>query len=280
MAKSFRLRDTFFSSVFWRGLLGILGIVLCAVALMNYVILPLYTRHGSELIVPNVMNQNKDQAIATLEANGFSVHVVDNFHNSAMQPNVVMEQRPTYGMRVKPGRQVILFVNNPKQEFIKIPNLVQLSERQAELKLQEMGLTLGKVKNDTSSTLPKDIIVRQAIAPGTDVKRGTTVDLWVSLGFDEKNAMRTVPDLFGRSVTEITGLLDKLDLKLEIKFGGEGGNPDLQCVIRQSPSPGAAVAKNTKVTVSVGSQCGGFEDVPEEETYEEEVPLEEEPIDG
>jgi eukaryotic-like serine/threonine-protein kinase len=275
---AFSFKDTIGSSVFWRGLMGILGIILVAFALMNFVILPLYTKHGSELTVPNVTKQNKEQAIATLAASGLEVHIVDNFHNAAMAPNVVMEQRPIAGVRVKPGRQVTLFVNNPKQEFVKIPSLVSLSERQAELKLQELGLALGKVKNDTSSSLPKGNIVRQSPAGGNDVKRGTTVDLWVSLGFDEKNAMRTVPDLFGRSVTEITSLLGKLDLQLEIKFGGESGNPDAQCVIRQSPSPGAAVKKNTKITVSVGSECGVYEEP--EESFEEEIPFEEEPIDG
>lgn len=276
---AFHIRETLGSGTFWKGLLGIFGIILVAVAVMNFILLPLYTRHNAESVVPNVMQKNKDDAIQLLESSGFEVHVVDNFHNSTMPPNTVMEQRPTHGIKVKPGRQITIFVNNPKQEFIKIPNLVQLSERQAELKLEELGLTLGKIKKDTSSTLPKDIVVRQAPSGGSDVKRGTPVDVWVSLGFDEKKTMRTIPELYGRSVTEISSLLDKLDLKLEIKFGGEGGNPDLQCVIRQSPSPGAAVSKGTKVTVSVGSECGVYEE-PEADTWQEDVPMEEEPTDG
>ena len=119
-----------------------------------------------------------------------------------------------------------------------VPDLAGLTIREAQIAVDEVGLELGGVSG------AGDLIRGQGPLPGTEVPRGTAVD--VALGAPDPQLV-TVPNLVGIDVDDAPRILDSRGLAL----GQTSGDGD---VIRsQSPPAGARVSRGSAVDVSAGS---------------------------
>ena len=85
------------------------------------------------------------------------------------------------GIRVegKEGRRISVTVSKGKEIAI-IPDVRNLSERQARIELKKHGFTLGKVKKVYSDDKPVDVVVNAFPESGTTISREMEVDLIVS----------------------------------------------------------------------------------------------------
>ena len=122
-------------------IVAILGLVIA------YLSLGLFTKHGRTDQVPRVVNMSYSSAVEKLHSLGFNVEIKDSVYFEDVKPGVVVDQFPSAGAVVKPGRKVYLYINSihPKEVIIdpgdntREPALKGLSLRQAQAQLQELG---------------------------------------------------------------------------------------------------------------------------------------------
>jgi len=119
-----------------------------------------------EVTVPNVVNYPVDEAIKSIKAKGLQCQ-------TSGEGNMVYEQTPKAGARVKSGTTVILELQPATQEEnggqVTVPNLQGLTIKEAGNLLEEIGLRLVPEGSG--------LAVEQSVKPGTRVKAGTAVKI-------------------------------------------------------------------------------------------------------
>ncbi|MDZ7692608.1 MAG: PASTA domain-containing protein [Balneolaceae bacterium] len=172
------------------------GFVLAAsgiLLVLNEIVMPAYTNYYEGVTVPDVREISLEEAGELLSSYGLRYEVTDRRANSAFPEDYVIEQTPTPSQIVKPNRKIYLTVNTESQPTVQVPEVVNLSLRNARIQLQNYGLTIGTISYESSRF--KNSVMRQSIPAGRTVDKGATVDLVVSDGLGEK--MVDMPDIIG-----------------------------------------------------------------------------------
>src|SRR5690242_15689223 len=102
-----------------------------------------YTHHGESITVPDVRGLSEEKLIRFIEDKHLQYKIVDSLFEDGKEPGTVIEQDPKPGSKVKENRTIYLTVNSSKPPKVKMPNLVDVSFRQAEAILQTFGLRVG-----------------------------------------------------------------------------------------------------------------------------------------
>ena len=130
--------------------------------------------------VPPVVDQPRDEAVRKVEEAGFEAKVSER-ESSAENAGVVLEQTPPGGQSADSGSTVRLTVGAGPAP-VEVPNVVGLSEADAQAALEEAGLAVGSRYELPSETAPVGQVVEQAYPAGAAVDPGTPVSLGVSSG--------------------------------------------------------------------------------------------------
>ena len=77
------------------------GIVLLCIVLGVMLFLNKYTRHGVEIVVPEVTGLYLEEAKITLEAEGLHIEVIDSTYSTKVPLGTIVEQTPAAGSKVK-----------------------------------------------------------------------------------------------------------------------------------------------------------------------------------
>jgi beta-lactam-binding protein with PASTA domain len=166
------------------------------------------TEHGKTMSIPSVVGMSYDKAKQLLESKGFDVVIQDSSYYDSIPPLNVLKQFPKAEAVVKRNRSVYLTVNATVAPTIEMPQLVNLTFRNADATLKQYGLKLGDTsyKIDFAKNSVLDQLYKgQSIKPGTKLQMGATIDLVLGTGV---NAMVVqVPDLFGLTYEEAKTLL-------------------------------------------------------------------------
>ena len=179
-----------------------LGILIAVILVFDFILFPLYVS-GSEINVPNVVGMTTEEAFEALEDEDFNPSIADTSFGVSLPPGRVFLQKPESGKLVKEGRTVYLFVSGGEQ-VISVPLLKGKSVRDARLSLERIGLKLGSIE-EVASTHPKDMVFDQQFAEGTNIRKGQSVGISVSIGKGDGEI--EVPDLIGKSLTEASRIL-------------------------------------------------------------------------
>ncbi len=112
------------------------GIVLIALVLLS---LRLYTRHGHNIVVPDLQGLQIEEAKSLLRSKGLKAEIVDSIFKIDAVPGAVLEQIPKASNKVKEGRAIYLTIYSQSPQQIAVPELVDYSERQARALLNSLG---------------------------------------------------------------------------------------------------------------------------------------------
>ena len=105
--------------------------------------LDIYTRHGEEVEVPNIVNMDYDKAMTLLEEYDLKISVSDSGYNKRIPANSILAQMPGATMKVKAGHVIYVTVNSTSSPTVVIPDIIDNSSlREAEAKLAAMGFKL------------------------------------------------------------------------------------------------------------------------------------------
>jgi beta-lactam-binding protein with PASTA domain len=177
--------------------------------------MPVYTNYDEGVTVPDITKQSLSSAQQKLTDYGLRYEVVDRRSHSAYPADYVIDQTPTAMQIVKPNRKIYLTVNTATQPTVIVPEVVNLSLRNAEIQLQNYGLEKGVVSYASSRF--KNTILRQSVKPGKRVPKGTVVDLTVSDGLGVKQV--AIPDIIGLRLPKAQQRLREVGLRTsQVRF--------------------------------------------------------------
>lgn len=203
------------SKILWLSLLGIAVAGALIVALMNFIVMPGYTNYNEGVTVPDVTKISLSEAEELLGSRGLRYEVLDRRANSAYPADYIIDQSPSARVLVKPNRKIYLTVNTAETPMTEVPDVVNMSYRNAEIQLRNHGLTVGTISYESSRF--RNTIMRQSVAAGDTVSRGTVVNLVVSDGLGTR--MVDVPDIVGLSYSEAQRLILSSGLRVgEVRF--------------------------------------------------------------
>lgn len=172
----------------WFHLLFATGITILIVVIF-LISLHFFTRHGQEVEMPNFVGQDSEELIANSLSYDFIFVVSDYIYDKNSKPGLVLKQNPEANGKtmVKKGRKVYLTVASPIPPKVKMPELKDVSLRQAEIMLKAIGLQLGDVIYKPSpfeNAVFEQLYKGRAIAPGTEISVGETIALVVGRNVD------------------------------------------------------------------------------------------------
>ena len=168
----------------------IYNLILILLALMaliyaTLIFLDFFTEHGKFKIVPNIKQMPLNEAIQVIKSEGFKYEITDSIYNDTFKPGTVVEQSPKEGARVKSNRTIYIGINAISPLLITLPSLKDLSERQAQAKLVELGAR--SIKIETVSSPFKGLVIDVKVnganaAPGTKFPSSSSITLIVGDG--------------------------------------------------------------------------------------------------
>lgn len=182
---------------------------------LDKLVMPVYTKYNEGVTVPDVSRKSLEEAEELLTSIGLRYQVADRRSNSAFPANYVIDQAPPANIIVKPNRKIYLTVNAEVRPQVVVPNVTNLSLRNAQIQLQNYGLEVGSISYESSRF--KNAVLRQSIDEGVSVDKGTTIDLVVSDGLGDK--IVDVPEIVGLRLPDAQFKLREAGLRVgEIRF--------------------------------------------------------------
>jgi len=169
-----------------------------------------FTLHGKTIAVPNLVGQNYQHIDSLLTENGFSVHVNDSIYLRGKEYGEILEQDPIENTTVKQGRKIYISISAKEPAKIIVPNLVDMSLRQAISLLEIYGLEIGELisKPDLCKNciLEMQIDGKELIAE-SKIDRGSTIDLVIGQGLsNELTAVPYIKSLTAKEAEEVLKL--------------------------------------------------------------------------
>ena len=224
---------------------------------------------GGEVEVPDVVGLSEDRATQELEDAGLEVTSKDR-SNADVDEGDVFRQTPEAGATAEEGDTVTIFVSSGPGE-VSVPNLLTLTEDQAEDALEEVGLELGKVRNRSSDS-PEGTIIQQNPESGELLNEGEPVNIVVSTGV----AIVAVPDVVGLPEGEAVSAIEGEGLTANV-VREPSDEVEEGVVIAQEPGAGTELEEGDTVQIVV-SEGPEFElpDVRGDDADEAEAFLEDE----
>lgn len=160
-------------------------------------IMPWYV-DSKEIVVPNIVGKSKTEVESILKDNSLNPVFSEPRFSNDQPVDYVIYQKPKAGSIVKENRRVYAVISggNP---LTKMPNLINKTLRDAKVTIERLGLILGNVK-EVKSEEKANTVVDQYPEEGTNIEKGTKIDLKISYG--PNIGMVRVPDLVGMSYSE------------------------------------------------------------------------------
>lgn len=186
-------------------------IILTVVAIFTAVsyVLRSATRHGDALTVPDVTGVPIENAIQLLNERKLRFLIIDSLYFDDKPKLSVLDQNPAPESKVKEGRIIYLVINADKAPLVSMPNLIDVSLRQAEAMLKSSGLKAGQLiyKPD----LAQNVVLEQqingiSIPPGYKLAKGSAVDLVLGDGMVDAVDV-PIPNLIDLTYEEARNLL-------------------------------------------------------------------------
>lgn len=147
--------------------------------------LDVYTRHGDVFVVPDFYGKTVEQLTENHFDEFFELVVIDSVFDNTHDKGVILMQNPSVGSKVKQGRKVYLTVVAQMPEKTIMPNLKNLSLRQAMVTLEMNKLKVERleyVDHFARNAVIDQLIDDETIEAGTEINTGTSIVLQVGKG--------------------------------------------------------------------------------------------------
>lgn len=233
-----------------------------------------YTRHGEEVEVPAVTGMYLEMATPILEAEQLHPVVIDSTYSNKVPMGTIVEQNPPAGAHAKQDRPIYLVVNARARREVALPDLIDMSYRQAITKLQQMQLPVSDTLFEPSEF--RDIVLDiryngESLEPGSRLREGTPLTLVV--GYGKGTEMVAVPNLAGLSLQGARSLLLQEALTLgSVEYDVEPTEEtrDAYHVVSQTPDADQYLLQGSHVDVRLSTdieKAAKSDGVSEEEFF-------------
>jgi len=212
----------------WLVALIALVVVLFAASLFFFTLGP-----GGKTAVPKVVGSTSAVARQALARSHLSSVVVRSF-DETVKAGLVLAGDPPAGREIRRGSTVTLTVSKGRERY-DVPELVGRSQAEAEQRVTDARLTVGKVSKAFSETVPQGQVISTSPAAKTSVKRATPVALVISRGRQPIQ----LADWTGRPADQAVAAITAAKLKADATNQAFSDTVPKGSVISQSPATGS-----------------------------------------
>ena len=215
------------------------GVAVLIVILLSWAILAslkMYTHHGESVDVPNYMGLTMNEINRLDPGQDLEIIVVDSVYDVTKPRGSVISQDPLPKSHVKANRKIYLTLIATMPEQISMPDLVDLSLRQATAILQTYGLRLGsisQVPDIANNAVLRQLYHGRSIEKGKMILKGATIDLVVGAGFGGDKVQ--VPFLIGKTRADALMEIRRFSLNKGTETFEKGADSTNARVYQQNP---------------------------------------------
>ena len=144
-----------------------------------------YTRHGEQKLVPNVIGMTEENAATLILGRELNYEVVDSVFRTGALPGAVVDQDPKADAFVKKERKIYLIVNAKSAQMTALPEVIDLSLRQAQALLMGADFKIKEVVYKPSDY--RDLVLEvqyngKKVEAGEDIPTFSELVLYVGDG--------------------------------------------------------------------------------------------------
>ncbi len=199
--------------------------------------LDVFTRHGEVYLVPDFSGKT----VPELDQKGFNQYfdllVIDSIYDARRMPGSIVMQNPLPGSKVKKGRHVYLTIVAKTPEMVQMPDLRNLSLRQALVLLEGKGLgvkNLQYVDYFAKNAVIDQLLNDEPVEPGTKIPKGTPIGLVVGRGNNPVPV--PVPFLIGKKIAGAHAALHYASLNVGKEYFLDGDDTVHARVFKTEPA--------------------------------------------
>lgn len=180
---------TFLRFLVSRVFLRQIAFAICMVMVLlitTYYALDTATQNNDHLNVPDLETIPLSEIPVLMERFELRYQVLDSAKfNPTYPPYAIIEQTPKAGAQVKRGRKIYLTVNPSGYRKLKVPDVVQITKRNAETRLTAVGFEIGSITY--RDNIGKDMVLEiqyngAKIEPGLVLPKTSKIDLVLGNG--------------------------------------------------------------------------------------------------
>jgi eukaryotic-like serine/threonine-protein kinase len=188
---------------------------------------------GGKTAVPRVVGSTSAVAQQALARSHLEAVVVRSF-DETVKAGLVLAGDPPAGREIRRGSTVTLTVSKGRERY-DVPELVGRTQAEAEQRVTDARLTVGKVSKAFSETVPQGQVISTSPAAKTSVKRATQVALVISRGRQPIQ----LADWTGQPVDKAVAAITAAKLKVDATKQEFSDTVPKGSVISQSPATGS-----------------------------------------
>ena len=231
-------------------LIALIFFSLSGIVILDYFILPNYVGYNNAHYLPDVRGEYLEKATYQLRSLRFNTKPILIPYSESHTPGTVIKMFPRAFTKVKEGRTIDLTIAG-KDEDIEIPDISNLSLRNAKLTLTKLGLGIDTIIYEYDNVISDGYISFQLPRKGQTVKSSTNMTLGVSRGAPPDYYI--IPDIVNYSLTRARKLIINEGLRVgEITYEFQ---PDLvpNTVIEQNMTAGMRVSFPASINLLIST---------------------------
>ena len=175
----------FISRAFLKQLILAAFVLILFIYLM-LVALKIITNHNDMQEVPNLKGISITNLEEIVKAKNLRFEIIDSSkYTSKLPPFSVIDHLPFAGKLVKKNRKIYVTLNPSGYRRISVPNVVQITRRNAEVTLKSVGFSIGEISYENN--IGKDMVLEirhlgEPLEPGTLLQKTSKIDLVLGNG--------------------------------------------------------------------------------------------------
>lgn len=138
----------------------------------------------SESQLPSLWGKTAEEAEAAIKEAGYVPKRGSDVYSDKTEEDKVAYTEPKQGEIVTAGSTITYHISKGP-ELVKVPDLLNKTKSQAKAALDKVGLKIGDTSKSYSDNFEKNRVCVQSKSSGTKVKKGTKVDITLSLGQEQ-----------------------------------------------------------------------------------------------
>jgi len=258
-----------------KNLLIAIGIVV-ALSWIALIGVDFYTHHGESETIPDLRGMYVEEAEVLLAKKGLYPQVIDSVYVRNKKLGTIIDQIPGANSSVKTNRPVYIIINSRKVHQVSLPEISDVSFRQADAMLKSVGLNYSNVEYAPSEY--KDLVIDvkfhgRSILPGTRIPEGSSVVLVVGNGLGESDSVATIPSIKGLKLEEARQRIQSASFVMgAVNFDVPASNDEDKYVIyRQRPAAGTSLPAGSRIDIYLSKDKSRVNETFEEDKKKEDT---------
>lgn len=203
----------------------------------TFVFLNIFTRHDKTILIPYLYGSTLSGIKNENLTNEFEIIITDSIYDITKEKGTIIQQNPLPYSKVKKHRKIYLTVVAGITEKILMPNLVDLSLRQALGTLETVGLQVGYLdytQHFAENAVLEQVFRGEIIKPDTLIEKRSRIDLVLGTGNSGKKT--TVPFLIGKRQRDAIKLINYSSFNIGKEYFLDGNDTTNARIYKQEPA--------------------------------------------